>query len=340
VGENRGDEWRGWRFVVVSLAVTIACSIFFFAGRHFFPTMVERARFAWGIVTQRVTEWGGVRLKTIELQLLSDQTGENITGQTKAMQPFDALSVQLKGDLSSYVGAAFWALDLAQVKEQILETGWVRTVYLRRSFPDALKIQIVPRTPVLLARSSTQWITVDEEGAPLLASTQVPGVWLGLPMVYGLESVFDRGKTMTEMKRLASDQRNVLKDAHQLAGALKTKIGVDVESIRVRDENWTKSSLLTVRFALPKTVGELTSETKYEITFLAYDWASRVSSLQFVLSDLATKNLEQVRVLGQYQGRWIVEDLAPKSTGAQSQTIKTFKTNKKRVRGPVHRRRR
>jgi hypothetical protein len=319
MGEKQRDEWRGWRFVLLSLLVTASCIIFFFAGRHFFPTIKERTRYAWGALTQRVMEWGGVRLNSIELQLLSDPSEVN---RGDLMQPFDSLSVQLKEELSIYYGVPFWGLDLQEVKDRVLAAGWPKSVYLRRSFPDTLKIQVLPRQPVLWVRSSKAWVAVDEEGCPLLLSQNIPGQWAHLAVVYGLEGIFDRGRNILELRRQLVDEKEALKDAYQLNRSLTAQVGVDVESISIREEPWTKTSLLTARFSMPLKLRDKVheesenSQTKYEVTFLSHDWAQRVSSLQFVLSDLSTKPLESVRILGQYSGRWIVEDLSPKKVKA------------------------
>lgn len=339
---------------MISLVVTTASIIFFFAGRHFFPNIVNETRTAWGVITQRVVEWGGVRLKTIELQLVANQTADQTPSeeQGKRMAPFEALSAQLKEDLNVYYGSPFWSLDLDHVKQKIMNEGWVKSVYLRRSFPESLKIQIIPKEPTLLVRASEKWVAVDNEGSPLWMSSQIPGSWLNLPIVFGLERIFDRGKTLIELKRQVTDETDILKDAYQLLSSLHSRVGVDVESVSIKDEAWSQGALFTVKFSLPNKTIEKSNETKYEVTFLSNQWTQRVASLQFILSDISTKadnknidnkllalkKLEPIRILGQYDGRWIVEGVSEPKTVTQVKTVykKNMHQHKKRARRYKH----
>lgn len=328
MGENRRDDWRGWRFVVVSLIVTGTCIIFFFAGRQIFPTIVKQGRFLGGILTRRVTEWGGVRLRLIELQLLQDQ---GIANSESLSVPFKSLMSQLNDELSHYQGELFWGLNLSEVKVRILEKGWVKSVFLRRAFPDTLKVQLIPRIPVFLVRSSREWAAVDEEGSVLAISDQIPGAWIHLPVVSGLEAAFDRGKNILETRRMTKEESIVLRDAYALVSQLKAKLAVDVDSLSVKQESWTKSALLSARFSLPRATQEMpakATDLKTTVTFLSGDWSERISALQFVLSDLSQKGLDEIRVLGQYSGRWIVEDAVPTASLGPKKEIRSVQKRK------------
>ncbi len=309
--EERRDEWRGWRFVGISLAVTTASIIFFFAGRQFLPKIRENAQYALGVMAQRVNEWGGVRLNSIELQFVSEKTGSE-------RQAFEPLIQKLKNDLASFEGSSFWGLDLSLVKSQALKAGWVKSVYLRRSFPDRLLIQIVPKQPSLIVRSLKRWVAVDEEGTPVWISEQILGAWINLPVVYGLEDIFERGRDIETLSRQTAEVRSTLSDAVLLVHDLQQKVGVAIESLEIKDDPWTQAGLIKVKFSSPadvptntSSVGKPTtalSKNKVsEVTFLSQNWRARLPALQFILSDLSTKDIQSARILGQFDGRWIVQ---------------------------------
>lgn len=321
-GKNLGrDDWRGWRFVIISLIVTTASIIFFFAGRHFFPKIKTNVQVTWGVLVHRMSEWGGVRLKTIELSLMSDSDAP----EGDSMAAFEPLADKLKQDLSLYYGAPFWTLDLGQVKSRIMQTGWAKSAYLRRSFPDHLVIQVVPKHPAFMVRSEDAWVAVDQEGSVAWISDRIPGEWLKLPVVYGLESLFSRSREIANLERQTLDVRPLLKDLTSLATSLREQVGVDVEYFRVTEDRWNRRGLVTAYFHLAPTKSEVNGKlVQMQVTLESAAWQNRLASLQYVLSDLMAKEASGAKILGQYEGRWIVQQEKP-----IKQNTKTLKSQAK-----------
>jgi hypothetical protein len=237
-------------------------------------------------------------LKTIELQVVTDH------------KAFDPLAEDLKAKLTSYYGTPFWSMDLQGVKEDILRSGWVRTVFLRRSFPDRLSVRVLAKSPKFLVRGKGAWIATDSDGVPFWVSEHIPGAWLDLPVIYGLENIPSQTRELSVLQREFSDFRTVFVDAAELLNSLKSQVGVEASSLILKEEKW-KKALITVHFGAQRPDGKSSS---VEITFLSEDWKSRLSSLQFVLSDLLSSEREEIRILGQYKGRWIVEGDALEKT--------------------------
>src|SRR5215510_4784950 len=83
-----------------------------------------------------------------------------------------------------------WQLDLPRLGTRLLHHPYIKTVVLRREFPNTLRVTIRERTPYLVITSYNQRMLVDEEGVVLGPSVpeqdpKVPQVIL--PQPYALE---------------------------------------------------------------------------------------------------------------------------------------------------------
>src|SRR5262245_56581276 len=60
-----------------------------------------------------------------------------------------------------------WQLDLPRMGTRMLHHPYIKSVALRREFPNTLRVTVRERTPYLMVRSHDQRMLVDEEGVVL-----------------------------------------------------------------------------------------------------------------------------------------------------------------------------
>lgn len=287
-------DWIGKKFVFVSLIVTTASIIFFFAERQIF-NKIEEARAAgslkqWESLLQRVNEWGGAHLKQIDVQVVPEEPSLEI------------LALPLRARLERLVGRSFWGLDIEAVKQEILSEGWPKNISIRRSFPSTLSIQILARDPRFLVKARSGWAVVDAGGVLVARLQDVSGNWAHLPIVFGFENSFSRDLSILELNRQLKKEQETLADLHRLVQVLVEKVGVEPESIHIREEAWANEPSFVVHLK----VGNETSMKYVDVHFLSKRWSDRMESFQFVLSDLNRHAYDSVQILGQYDGRWFV----------------------------------
>lgn len=292
MGEHK--DWKGWRFILVSLVVTTASIIFFFAERQIF-NKIELARSTPGFqklesLAQRVKEWGGVRLKSVDLQVVPQEPA------------LESLALKVRTQLEALVGQPFWWLDIEGVKQRILSEGWPKSVYIRRAFPAQLKVQIIAREPRLLVKSASGWALVDEGGILLTQSKDISGHWASLPIVFGLEESFSRDLPIVDLNRQLTKEQEILTDLGSLLSTLKERVGIDPELTRISQEAWADEAVFLIQFK----VMEGSKPKAVSATFLAHHWSERLEGFQFVLSDLKKIDSDSVKILGQFEGRWFV----------------------------------
>lgn len=297
------EEWRGWRFLFVSLAVTALSIIFFFSVRLILPKIEQRLSLSVEAISQRVNKWGGIRLKNIELEVASEDQDELLP----------QLTASLKQELDSYKGRSFWSVELAEVKELVEKNGWVDKVAVQRSFPDRLSIHITAKRPRYLVRGVRSWFLVDAKASVISISREIPGAWINLPLVFGKEKRFDRGQTVEELNRRLTDQRLDFQALTRLMDSVERRFHVRIESLEFKEDSWSEGSLVQMKiFSQNKTdiMGQnLGEEFEVVLPLRTEDGIiseQRLESLQYVLSDLRLKGVASAQILGQFDGRWIV----------------------------------
>jgi hypothetical protein len=288
--KKKSKEWKGLHFVIISLLVTTASITFFFAARHFLIN-IKQGQYSASPLTQWFSELGGVQVKAINLKV-------NTPDSLHTMNYLE----QVQEKLEPFKGHSFWLLDLDEIKSEVLKHGWVQDVAVQREFPDSLNIEIDPRVPAFVIRSKRGWLLLDKEGHALTITDQVSGAWANLPIVYGLEEAFSLGHSVSEINRTTTLEQKALRDLVALLEQLDNKVGITVESVNVRKDDWVQEFLFELSW---KT--ENKNSMDYSLVFQSENWKSRIESLQFVLSDLRKKDVKQARILGQYSGRWFVE---------------------------------
>lgn len=75
------------------------------------------------------------------------------------------------------------AFDIAEVREELREYGWVGDARVSRRLPDTLVIDLVERTPIAVWQRGGQYALVDDSGTPLpgVDPASIPG----LPVLVG-----------------------------------------------------------------------------------------------------------------------------------------------------------
>src|SRR5215813_10694094 len=107
---------------------------------------------AWGskIVYSLVLEAQYFRLQTVEISGLKTLTREKVLyllGLTKEM--------------------TLWQLDLPRLGTRLTHHPYIKSVVLRREFPNTLRVKVQERTPYLVVSANNQPVLVDDEGVVL-----------------------------------------------------------------------------------------------------------------------------------------------------------------------------
>jgi len=289
--ENEG--WRGIHFVVVSAIITVGLIGAVYASKLILPD-VHRSTVAQLQKLQAwVSSWNGIRLSSIDLEVVRESETS-----AAAVAPFEAAAGKSRKTLEKYLGQPFWLLNLSDIRDRLLDEGWAKVVYVRRAFPNSLKIQIVPRTPAFLVRGAQHWVVTDEQGSAILVVKQIPGTWTHLPSVFGLEETFAFGQNPRDLNRQLAGERELFEDLNRLMSDVKNRLQLDPVSIRLERDAGPATWLYHVNFSSFVTILRM------------QDWEHRLPHLQFVLSDLKMKDVTFTRVMGQFEGRWFV-DAAP-----------------------------
>jgi len=151
---------RLWRRVRAMLATAIwarhqvprFCGTFLLAA--FFALV-----FAFGIVTGGHSEHF---LKMVTSSLGLDVAKIDIVGLVRTSEIDVLEAIDLDGD------SAMLAFDVAHAREQITKLPWVRSVNLRKIYPNQLHVAIIERQPIALWQHQGQLDIIDEEGVAIM----------------------------------------------------------------------------------------------------------------------------------------------------------------------------
>lgn len=96
--------------------------------------------------------------------------------QTQSQARFGVRTIEITGAANipraaldrataGYVGLNLFQIDIDRVRRDLGGLGWVRSVQIEKALPDTLRIHIIERKPVALARVGERLMYVDDEGA-------------------------------------------------------------------------------------------------------------------------------------------------------------------------------
>jgi cell division protein FtsQ len=181
--------WRTSRPILVGLGVIAAA---YWA--------VDAVLASWMFKVDQIAVTGTARLSTADVEgLVADVRGQNIL-----------------------------RVDLDRTRQQLLASSWIASATLSRTLPSTLEIQVVERTPMVLARSGQQLHLVDDTGV-IIDTFGARYRDLDLPIVDGLIRSPSKGVLAVDAERAALAKR--LMDALAQRPDLRQRVSqIDVSS--------------------------------------------------------------------------------------------------------------
>ncbi len=154
VKQAQANKLAGWAFALFALAVTGAAAVALDV-----PAKV-------GIAAGEAVGDAGFRVRSVDVQGI------------KRMDPRPVYEIALDQKTT-----AMPLLDVAAIRQRLLEYGWVKDARVSRRFPDTLVIDIVERKPAALWQDEDRLTLIDAEGVVLdrVPVSQMPD----LPLLIG-----------------------------------------------------------------------------------------------------------------------------------------------------------
>ena len=138
VKEAQANKLAGWAFALFALAVTGAAAVALDV-----PSKL-------GIAAGEAVGDAGFRVRSVDVQGI------------KRMDPRPVYEIALDQKTT-----AMPLLDVAAIRQRLLEYGWVKDARVSRRFPDTLVIDIVERKPAALWQNDEGLSLIDAEGVVL-----------------------------------------------------------------------------------------------------------------------------------------------------------------------------
>ena len=172
----------------------------------------------WGaiIVYNLVLEAEYFRVRTIEITGLSMLTREEVL-----------YLLGISAETTS------WQLDLPRMGARLTHHPYIKSVVLRREFPQTLRVTVRERTPYLAVSSHTQRMLVDEEGVVLRAvapdqEPKVPHVVLPQPHVLEPGMRLRQQEVQRAFELLQAYQASPLAETLRLASLTVQPSGISI----------------------------------------------------------------------------------------------------------------
>lgn len=255
---------------------------FFFAGRSIFNKIEEVAGHG---LLYRFATWGGLVVENVAL---------NIQPQESFLPVVD----RVKRQVIPLSGKPLFAIDPHDISRQISNSPSVEKVWVRRSWPNQISIDVELREPKLVLRARDAWIYVDRNGHFIAADRALRNPSFDLPQVYGFENQLIG--EIEDLNRLYTKEKLWLKDLVALIENLKAHVGFSVWSAKVKENAWSQSAIFELSSVSKK-------DEEFQIAFQEGDWSGRMLSLQFILSDLRSRKIDRAALNASYPARWYVE---------------------------------
>jgi cell division protein FtsQ len=136
-------------------------------------------------------------------------------------------------------------VDLAHLREQLLQEGWIADAQVSRRYPDALVVRITERKPAAIWQSNGQLMLIDAAGTPLqpLDPNELPD----LPMVVG-ESANDHYDDYQRLIAAAPALKPMVRAANWVGDRRWTLTFVSGERLML-PEGTRESAAALVKFA-------------------------------------------------------------------------------------------
>jgi len=126
-----------------------------------------------------------------------------------------------------------WQLDLPRMGARMLHHPYIKSVVLRREFPQTLRVTVQERTPYLMVSSHDQRMLVDEEGVVLRTfipaqDTKVPHVILPQPHILSPGMRLRQQEVQRAFELLQAYQASPLAETLRLASLTVQPSGISI----------------------------------------------------------------------------------------------------------------
>lgn len=246
----------------------------------------------WG---RKLAELGGVAIEEVELKVT----------------PKDGLIIdsswmnQVKSFAKSLEGEAVFAVRPEHMRKQIESITWVQKVDILRKLPNRIEINLKLRKPDLVLHGQNVWVVADSHGNFMGSSKSLHLDFFDLPIVFGLERLLVGEPA--QMNRSLLREKRWLTEVSELKAALEERLLIDVKEIRIDHRDWLGGPVFKLTWIDQENSRSLESE------FLSGHWQNKLDDLQYVLSEIDSKDFRRASLKGQYSKRWIV-DLLPEES--------------------------
>lgn len=165
------------------------------------PVRRRRGRTLWAVTRWTViavgvvalSVWGGQRLMASDVFLVRDIT---VRGNTRLSA--GQVEVLLAGIRDENV----FLVDFEHYRRQVMDSAWVEHVTLSRILPATIVVDVVERTPIVVARFNQQLYLVDRTGN-IVDEYRAEHHAFDLPIVDGLLVPADGGDAAVDAERMA-----------------------------------------------------------------------------------------------------------------------------------------
>lgn len=271
---KKTKDWRGWRFVALSSVLALALVGLLFLGRE--------TQLHWDRWLPSAGIFQHFQIQEIQLSLHHSFPSE---------MPFESL---LQRQAESWKGRSIWSFSPKAMAHELSLHAFVERVRVRRLFPNRLEIDILIREPRLLLRGEEAWVLADQNGQLLYVTKALSASLLLLPQVYGLESRL-RGDT-EQLNHSLAQERQWLSTLYSSWKSLEERLRIQIFKMQLVEAPWSSSVFVRyfwqgMSFDLPLDLEE-----------------SRFRALQFILSDLKSREQLSGHLRGNFGSRWYFKE--------------------------------
>lgn len=279
------SEWRPWHFITVSFIVTALSIIFLFAMRYVFNRIEKSAISSNQRLSYRIAEMGGMLIRSARLEI----------SETEAPSEFvDAV----KRQVASLKDQPIWSVNVDRLRAEFVSLSWISEASVQRVWPNEVRVHIELSKPCFVAHGKDSWALVNTEGHFLYISRDFKGDWVSYPVVFGLESAI-RGEA-AELNRSLIRERSELANLASLSESFQKTLGIQVQEFDIHFDEWNQSAVFTAKW-------KDKDSRNFKVSLRETDWKSRLTNLQFVLSDIKSKSFASAQIKGEFEAKWFVQ---------------------------------
>lgn len=279
-------DWQAKHFFFLSLIVTALSIIFLFAVHQLSNKLRSEGEGA--LWFRSLLSGGGFLVESIRLE----------SNEEESFFP-DSMREPVYLRVEALKNRFLLSLGADEALSPLESIPWLKSVSVKRNWPGELKVRLAWELPSLAVYSGNGWVLVNESGDFIAHSKVLFGSWVDLPQVYGLEDVLRRD--VEEMNRSLQQEKLWLQDLQAWRKTLQDRLQLKVLHSNIEWDAWNERPIFSTE------VETDSGERSFEIRVAHQQWRNKISSLQYVLTDIITRNLEQNRLSGELPGRWLAQ---------------------------------